>query len=92
MNKAQLLSMLNWHKLQVDQLSHVLPGCQSCRNMNGSMQCSMHEAEPPRDVFLTHGCDDWSHQVGLPSVMWKEKPKNVGCTADFSDMEDDIPF
>lgn len=92
MNKQQLEAMIEWHDKCAASLRQVLPGCQSCRNMNGSLYCSMHEAKPPKEVFLMHGCDDWSHQVGLPLVKWKEEQQKKGCTADFDDMDDMIPF
>lgn len=71
MNRLQLEQLKAWHERQLDQINHVLPGCQSCRFAAPSCVCEIYHSKPPMDVFLRHGCDQWEHEVGRAAVMWR---------------------
>lgn len=100
MNRLQLEQLKAWHKRQLDQIDHVLPGCQSCRFAAPSCVCEIYHSKPPMDVFLRHGCDQWEHEVGRAAVMFqaddadiranlRSKPQ-AATLAEWN--EDDIPF
>lgn len=77
MNRLQLEQLKAWHERQLDQINHVLPGCQSCRFAAPSCVCEIYHSKPPMDVFLRHGCDQWEHEVGRAAVMFQADDADI---------------